>query len=161
MTPVQCRVKERRHWCRRAEGTTMKRALGTHAWAALPQPPQECSGSLAQMTPRATPPQPLCATFRWSDRTTGMSRRRCCLAFGIMSAIHSGWNQRGGATPRLAKMLVRNPRASGAPWRGAQAAELASLCGTNGPSLISLNSGSGRPCRGLPPARRCSRLARG
>gem|GEM_PF-5932368 len=37
---------ERRLYCRHAEGTTLKRALGTHSWAALPLTPHECGGSL-------------------------------------------------------------------------------------------------------------------
>ena len=40
-------VRERRRYCRRAEGTSMKRAFGTYSWAALPLPPQEWGGSLA------------------------------------------------------------------------------------------------------------------
>ncbi|MCX6880126.1 MAG: hypothetical protein NTW21_40925, partial [Verrucomicrobia bacterium] len=38
------------------EGASMNRSFGTHSWAALPLPPQECGGSYrARVTPGATP----------------------------------------------------------------------------------------------------------
>ncbi len=45
--------------------------------------------------------------------------------------------RQGAVIPRVEKMRVRNSRPSGVPSWGAQGAELPSVCGTNGPSLIS------------------------
>jgi len=92
-------IRERRRYCRRAEGSAMQQAFGAHLWSALPLPPQECGGSLASgdfaispmleaaLTTRCQPPSIISAYPSATSAVDPARRRSPCGAFAPLKSI--------------------------------------------------------------------------
>jgi hypothetical protein len=98
------RHKERRHSCRRAEGKPMNKRLRHVPWATLPQPPQECGGSLSRPS--------------LSPATTGAGAGAIATAFA-QSTDFSGWRRRRGRGWRRGLHTRRFTHYRGLRWSGA------------------------------------------